>query len=242
MTARNVRVEETTDYDQFVSLKGNRMVGAKHVKQLIRKMEEEGNLTQVFPIVVNEKMEVIDGQHRLAALRDLGWPVFYEVKKNLTMETVQALNTGTQNWTWFDYAWSFSQQGNEEYTKFLNIWEFFNLPYSYLIYYATGAKEAGKKGKSFSKGEFKFVDHTETFRLLKQYKEISEVAEHNTSGFAQAIHDIMRLPNYDHKRMVAKMSKFGGELKGYTNKLDYLRAIEDIYNTYVPEEEKVRLF
>lgn len=240
--AKNVRVEETTDYDLFVNLKGNRMVGARHVKQLINKMEEEGNLTQVFPIVVNERMEVIDGQHRLAALKTLEWPVFYEIKKGLTMDTVQALNTGTQNWNWFDYAWSQSQQGNEEYTRFLNMWEHFNLPFSYILYYATGGEQSGHGKNNFRNGQFKFTDQAHTFQMLKQYSEIAEATGHSTSKFAQALYDIMKLPNYDHARMVSKMKKFGGELKGYTNKLDYLRAIEDIYNTYVAEDERVRLF
>lgn len=243
MTAKNVRVEESDDYDQFVNLPGNRMVGAKHVKQLMKKMEAEGNLTQLFPIIVNERMEVIDGQHRLEALRQLGWPVFYEVKKGLTIDTVQALNTGVQNWTWFDYAWSFAQQGNEQYQRFLNMWEYLNLPFTLIQYYATNGAEAGHKSGKFSAGEFEFADQTECFKLLKQYKEISEAADHGTGQFARALFDVMRLPDYDHKRMVSKMSKFGSNLlKGYTNRTDYLRAIEDVYNTYVPEEAKARLF
>lgn len=240
--ARNIRVEETTDYDLFVHLAGNRMVSTKHVKQLLKKMEKEGNLTQVSPIDVNEKMEVIDGQHRLEALRQLGWPVFYTVKKGLTIDTVQSLNTGVQNWTWFDYAWSYSQQGNDQYTRFLNMWEYFGYSFTILQYYATNGASSGHKSGAFSRGDFEFFDQEEAFRLLKQYRDIVEASDHNTSKFAQALYDIMRLPHYDHVRMVRKMKKFSNDLKRYTIKLDYLRAIEDVYNTYVPEEEKVRLF
>lgn len=238
--ARNVRVEETKDYDQFVNLHGNRKLDKTHVKRLIQKMTTEGNLTEIFPIVVNEKMEVIDGQHRLEALRQLEWPVFYELKKGLNIDTVQALNTGTRNWTWFDYAFSFAEQGNENYQRFLNMWDYFDLPYTIVLHFC-GSQDNSRRGK-FHRGTFEMMDHTMTFNLLKQYKEIVGVSGHQTSKFAYALFDIMRLPEYDHKRMVEKMKKFGSELKGYTNKQDYLRAIEDIYNTYVREEDKARLF
>lgn len=237
----NIKVEQTVDYDQFVVLKGNRRVNPRHVARLTKKMTKEGNLTEIFPIVVNEKMEVIDGQHRMTALKQLGWPVFYETKKGLTIDTVQALNTGTQNWTWFDYAWSFSQQGNENYTRFLNLWDHFNLPFSLLLYY-TGINDGGHRNSRFHLGEFEFENQKRTFNLLTQFVEVSEAASHSTGKFAQAMYDIMQLPDYDHKRMVDKMGKYGGDLKGYTNKLDYMRAIEDIYNTYVGEASRVRLF
>lgn len=238
----NIKVEQTLDYEQFVVLKGNRRVDPKQVARLAKKMALEGNLTEIFPIIVNEKMEVIDGQHRLTALKQLEWPVFYETKKGLTIDTVQALNTGTKNWSWFDYAWSFSQQGNENYTRFLNLWDHFNLPFTLLLYYTSGNRDSGRRNSSFHNGEFEFKDQKKSFDLLSQYVEVAEAAAHSTGKFAQAMYDIMQLPEYDHKRMVDKMSKYGGELKGYTNKLDYMRAIEDVYNTYVGEASRVRLF
>jgi len=242
MSARNVRIEETKDYDQFISLLGNRKLDEQHVRRLVNKMSKEGNLTQVFPIVVNERMEVIDGQHRLEALRRLEWPVFYEVKKGLNIETVQALNTGTKNWTWFDYAFSFAERGNENYLKFLNLWDYFNLPYSIILLFCGKHDYSNSRHGGFSKGNFVLEDQTYTFALLKQYKEVAEAANHSGNKFAQALYTIFRLPEYDHKRMVTKMEKYGGDLKGYTNKQDYMRAIEDIYNTYVKEAEQVRLF
>lgn len=237
-----IKVEQSEDYDQFTVLKGNRRVDPRQVARLVKKMTEEGNLTQIFPIIVNEKMEVIDGQHRLTALKQLGWPVFYETKKGLTIDTVQALNTGTKNWSWFDYAWSYSQQGNDHYTRFLNLWDHFNLPFTMLLYYVSGNHDSGRRNSHFHNGEFEFEDQKKSFDLLTQFVEVSAAAEHGTGKFAQAMYDIMQLPVYDHKRMVDKMEKYGGDLKGYTNKLDYMRAIEDIYNTYVGEANRVRLF
>ena len=35
------------------------------------------------PIVVNKKMEVMDGQHRLMAAKQLGVEIYYQEEKNL---------------------------------------------------------------------------------------------------------------------------------------------------------------
>lgn len=239
--ARNIRVEETSNYDKFITLKGNRNVDRNHVKVLQKKMVEEGNLTEIIPIIVNEKMEVIDGQHRLEALRELEWPVFYEVKKGLTLDTVTAINNGNKNWSWFDKAFSYAELGNENYQRFLNLWDYFSLSYSILVHYA-GVGDTGRKASGFSRGKFVMGDQEKAFKLLKQYKEIAEAADHANAKFAHALYDVMVLPDYDHKRMLDKMSKYAGDLKIQSKKVDYLRDIEDVYNTYVTEVNKVRLF
>ena len=87
---------QTKDYDIFQIIEGNRPVDEKHVKQLISNMTKYGNLTPNFPIVVNEAIEVIDGQHRIAALKELGWPVFYQVQADLGLDTVQGINQASK--------------------------------------------------------------------------------------------------------------------------------------------------
>ena len=56
-------MKSTKDYDSFVQLPGNREVDPEHVRHLIRKMTSTGNLTQYFPVIVNEKMEEIGRAH-----------------------------------------------------------------------------------------------------------------------------------------------------------------------------------
>lgn len=232
----------TEDYDLFIVLTGNRNVKETHVRHLIKQLTEQGNLIDKFPIVVNEKMEVIDGQHRLEALKRLGWPVVYEIREGLNIDQVRTINTTHQNWTWHDYATSFAELGNENYVRFLNLYKHFGYSYSVISYYCeSGANR--RRGSHFYQGELILKDQKKAFDLLEQYRQVSEAAEHHTREFAYAMKDCMLAPGYDQKRMVEKMEKYGiSRLKPLRGKTDYQRVIEDIYNTYVSEPDKVRLF
>ena len=70
------KIHVTSDYDQFTYLVGNRDIVNKHVKSLSAEID---NRDLEIPIIVNEKMEVCDGQHRLEAYKVLGKPVPYIV-------------------------------------------------------------------------------------------------------------------------------------------------------------------
>ena len=58
---------ETTDYGMFKPLLGNR--DRKSESKIIDSIQRVGYI--ISPLIVNEKMEVIDGQNRLAALESL---------------------------------------------------------------------------------------------------------------------------------------------------------------------------
>ena len=58
------QVIKTNDYNTFKVMPGNRPVNKLHVRRLSKSMEEKHLMS---PILVNEKMQVIDGQHRLEA-------------------------------------------------------------------------------------------------------------------------------------------------------------------------------
>lgn len=250
-------IMETTDYDIFILVGGNRAVDKQHVARLKRKMIDNGNLTQSFPIVVNEKMEVIDGQHRLTALKELDWPVFYTVQKHLTLDTVRAINTASKNWSWKDYAESYASLGNEEYKRFLAMYHHFGYNYAILHYYAMGG-HSGSKGtrtedvgrssrtSKFFKGDFKFPDQAKTFEQLKLLQEVEDVLmpDHTMNReLAYALHTAFTSEDYDHKRMLDKMESYGvTAIRRYRTRLDYLRALEDIYNWHVHEENRARLF
>ena len=102
------RVKFTSNYSQFKKLGGNRDVGS--CKKLIKSIEKVGYIPN--PIIVNEKMEVADGQHRLQACEELGIPIAYIVIPGVTVETARNMNTGQKNWKNIDYIKSYAETGN----------------------------------------------------------------------------------------------------------------------------------
>lgn len=69
-------IQKTYDYSIFKTVGFNREKSSKHIAGIKEILQKE-NLLHLHPILVNPKMEVIDGQHRLEAAKELNLPVFY---------------------------------------------------------------------------------------------------------------------------------------------------------------------
>lgn len=83
----------TTNYDIFKSLNFNRDKSKEHINNIVKMLKKE-NLLHLHPIIVNEQMELIDGQHRLEAAKELNLPVYY-IKSKVSYQHIinsQALN------------------------------------------------------------------------------------------------------------------------------------------------------
>lgn len=65
MDKKTTNVYETTNYSKFKKMLDNREVSPNRVQKIVKSIDQVGYV--MSPIIVNEKMEVIDGQGRLAA-------------------------------------------------------------------------------------------------------------------------------------------------------------------------------
>lgn len=247
----NSPIIETTDYDQFTILGGNRDIDKNHVKRMTKLLGEQGNLTGDFPIIVNKRMEVMDGQHRLAALKQLKWPVYYQVRENLSLSQVRAINVGHRNWTWLDFARSYANLGNKNYIRFLQVEAVYHYGYGTLAQFS-GFKDnrsaLGRSGLTFRNGglHFSMEDQERTLANLSKWDDVREYIPRPTGQVAKAFHRILENPNYDHDRMIAKMEKFGKRVfnEAWVNLTmsDAARAFEEVYNFHAKEGAEVRLY
>ena len=96
-------IQITKNYSQFNKLIGNREIHEGHVQNL---MESMNKYYMPVPIVVNAKMEVIEGQHRIEACKRLELPVYYIIDSNANLKNVHELNKHRRSWTMFDYLLS----------------------------------------------------------------------------------------------------------------------------------------
>lgn len=106
---------ETTNYNMFTKLQGNRPVSELRIKKIISSIRAVGYITS--PIIVNEKYEVIDGQGRLEALQELNLPVEYIIHKGIGIEECIAMNINQTNWSLNDYIDSYCARGFDSYLK-----------------------------------------------------------------------------------------------------------------------------
>jgi hypothetical protein len=93
-----MQILQTKNYDDFKIITSNREVDKNHVKRLSKSILRK-NLLYIRPVICNQDMEVIDGQHRIAACQLIDEPVFYIKVDSLTKEDIGILNTAQKNLT-----------------------------------------------------------------------------------------------------------------------------------------------
>lgn len=240
-------IQSTTNYNKFTLLQDNREQSRGHIEALKRACETRGNLTKITPLVVNERMEVIDGQHRLTALAELGLPVYYSVTPGLRTEDAIAMNILQKPWTMDDYAMSYANSGNINYQKYLALKEDYGFSNTVTLHSVNDlSKGNGRLFKAFRLGEFELTDGR--LELAKsRLGALSSIAEWvpmvGARSFAIAFFDVLAAPGYDQQRMERKLALVGRNiLKDYTSPEDYRRALEEIYNYQQGEASRVRLY
>lgn len=253
MTETKSDIQQSKKYTQFKLVGGNRRVDEAQVGRLKRLIEENGNLTQEFPIVVNERLEVIDGQHRLRALKELGLPVYYRVVENLHLGTVRAINIGSKPWGWRDYADSYAELGNPHYQRLLQLWEDFRQPFYTLMLFTGNASRAhnsghGNKGATridYSQGDLRISNevYARARHLLTQAAEVADILRAGTNrALYGALWQVLQSPDYDHQRMLRKLEQNPAPVDKARTVEEHLRALEEVYNFKMGADNIVRLF
>lgn len=123
-----MEIHKTTKYERFKFINSNRTVNHAHVLALSRSIQGN-NLLERRPIEVNEKMEVIDGQHRLEAAKLLKLPIYYMVIEGFSAQDIITLNTVVKIWDVYDYAQHWVSQGDTTYLEYLKFRKDYGLPH-----------------------------------------------------------------------------------------------------------------
>lgn len=141
----NYSVYESTDYDKFKRLIGNRNLKREKISKLKQSIIQYGWLRN--PILVNEKFEIIDGQHRYETLKELRMPIEYIVDEGLSIDECQCLNVSQSNWTQKDYINSYVDNGNSNYIYLRKLMDKYNIiSLNAIIYAITDQMKAFNKG------------------------------------------------------------------------------------------------
>tara|TARA_R110001583_G_C5584045_1_gene403143 strand:+ start:386 stop:1225 length:840 start_codon:yes stop_codon:yes gene_type:complete len=228
-TMETPEIKKTTNYDVFKIHTANRKINKNHVDNIKKSMKKNFLLT---PIIVNEKYEVIDGQHRLQACKDLGLPVFYYVKNNYSIKEMQRLNAFNKNWTsnnYLDTGVALNDQDYIDYKRFKNKYDFSHDINITLLCDNTTHKDHEK----FREGTFK----VKNYELACKYADKIYLILPYYEGFKRRRFVSAILFLIKHKKEVFSINEFISKLKNRPNSLQhcintkqYLELIEEIYN------------
>ena len=123
-------VYETKDYSIFKELEDNRDITKARVEKLVASFSEKEILN---PIVVNEKMEIVDGQGRYEALKRLGRSIKFLVSPGATIEDCRRMNAYNQKWTNMEFVKSFASSGDVNYINLMECRKITNLSFDMIL-------------------------------------------------------------------------------------------------------------
>lgn len=225
-------IQETTDYTVFKFLKHNRPVVVSHVARLAQSMIDRPHLRVSRPVLVNDKMEVIDGQHRLRASELNGQSVYFMSVPGLTIEDARLLNALQRTWSLLDYAYSYASSRVPAYVQFVKTYEARNLPPSVIMEFMSGTR-GSRRQHEFRIGEMEPVDQKVLDHKLDMLEQVLEEFPKSATPYivSMAFYAIQRNEAYDHNRMLRKLVNSRPEPQA--DRVAYIRELERIYNTDV---------
>ena len=202
------------------------------------------------PIVVNENLDIIDGQHRFVICKEEGIAVHFIQIKGLNLTHVQKINELMRVWTAeaFMHCYCDLALENEygEYDDYLEYREFkrnYGFGHNETQAILTNQKMfSGNLSERFRNGTFKIVDIRKATNVAKRITDVGKYYRGNKRrGFVLAMLQCFAIPEYNHDRFLSKLSYQTYKLTDQPNYKQYLQIIQDIYNYHAREGDRLLL-
>ena len=233
-------VYTTKNYESFSFMGNNRIVSTAHVGRIVDSMKIK---RLIRPILVNEKRQIIDGQHRFLAQRELELDVPFTVEEGYGEKEAQILNTSTKNWALSDWERYYCKKNIKDYIQFSNFRKKYNFDFNVSYNIMTGFQHTDFK-RVFEGGDLKISNLKLAEKNALKVNSIAEYfKDYKHREFVRAMLTCFKNKEYSHNKFLSKLSYQGTSLVKCVNAKTYLRLIEDIYNFRNRVETKpLRLF
>lgn len=235
----NPIIQTTYNYGQFKNLHGNRSINVPHKMRLKQSMQEDPLLSL---IMVNERNEIIDGQHRFEVCKELNLPINYVIVYGYGMKEVQILNVNSTNWKKIDYLESHAKNGLPNYITFKKFMsDFPQLNFSTCLKCLSGLSNSdGEKAsiggvfvtsKRFENGELKIPNLKKSYEVANKILDYRPFfAKFNDNTFVITLLYLFKHPNYNHLEMLKKLKNQPTAISGCKSQNQYVIMLEEIYN------------
>ena len=248
----NSEVMYSQDYDKFSILEQNRVVNDKHVNELVVSIQNNGQLT---PIIVNEKFEIIDGQHRFDACKILKQSVMYLISYKTSINEVILMNNTQKSWKLPDYLRCFSDNqwhNHETYQKVDKFMREHDLKLTTCIVLlsegtgsggSTGTALTGQGLVSFRKGTYKIGNLARAQAIAKILSEIKSFAPDlvGSDRFCRSYCKLSLEPKWDHDSAVYQIKKYRRKYDGASSKEEALQGLLAVYNYNQLKSKKISI-
>lgn len=234
---------KTKDYGMFSYIRGNRPVNERKVRQLLESFKQRPNKIFVY---VNNKFQIVDGQHRLEVARRLNQSVNCINLGNVGLGSVQAWNSTNNAWKKSTFLDSYASQNVEAYVRFKEFVDNnkdFGLIGCLNIFLNKANSDKGKdircKGIRFSLRNFEDgqLEMPNINSLQIAYENAGKIRQYgqyyrgyNRRSFVNVMIGLLQNKEFKHEVMLHKLSLQPSALVDCTTADQYRSLLESIYN------------
>lgn len=242
----NMKIEESTNYKIFTFLGGNRMIDRLHLRAIKRSIQTK-NLLKYSPIIVNDKNQIIDGQHRFLAAQELEIPFYFIRANDMDLNDVILLNVSTTRWKLGDYLNTYIEQGNENYMRLKDFQQRHHISLSMAIAYLSMPKKKQVQAPitEFKNGNWEITNEKESESFADFIHEIGNYCEEYVTtdrDFSEAIYWITYKRETTNAELLEAIKTHTSLIRRNTNKHAYIRQLEEIFNGKRAGSKKFRYF
>jgi len=225
-TAKESRkILTTSQYSIFKTIEGNRNISLLHLNRLRESMLEKHLFTV---IVVNENMEIIDGQHRFTISKELNLPVNYVICEGYGLNDVHRFNVNSKVWGPGDYLEGYINLGYKEYEKYREFKAKYKFTHKSNLLLLSKYTE---NYREFNTGKFVVENYNLSKRKADAITQIAPYYEgFRRYNFIQAINRVLKKDNFDFDRFIRKLKIQPTALVHCATVVQYIDLIENIYN------------
>jgi len=220
----------------FKHLEENRLINEAHVQALMESFKKDGYLFTI--LYVNEKLEIIDGQHRCEAARRLGLPVYFMIMPGWGIKEVTILNVNSRNWTIVDFMETHAKAGNPNYVRFREFYAAYEFDVTTCQLIILGRRSAGYAGTDEFRLGLMQVDEQQMTDAYIKVKKIADFQTFHPHGwksrnFVEAMLTLFKTKGYEHEHMVLKLQTYPDLLLAGAKSLrveEYVNLFLEKYN------------
>ena len=224
-------------------MKENRDVKEQRVKKIRKSIDNVGWLRD--PLLVNEKMEIIDGQGRFEVLKEKGLPVEFVIQERIGVDECRAMNQDQTNWSVSDYVNSYCDSGNTNYMnlkeladkhKEFNIMTIYSISNSKFSCGGGGDNSRILKSGKLEFPETKFEEARETLNYVSRFVHIANRIGGSRSLFYCVIGFIYQNRLCDTERLYDMLDKYSNRIPPVAATKETMVEISNVYNYRLKQE------
>lgn len=232
-----MEIQQSADYKKFKTIKGNRVISPKKVSKIVNDVNKGLNLFPYCPLVVSQNADgtfnIIDGQHRFTAAKELKHPIHFVVAHNIELRDIARMNSNTDKWKYADFMNCYIDLGIKDYEVLKNFCQLhkveIRMGLSLLMKGKPGSNS--KHAEIFMDGKFVVNYETEAEEFMELIDFLFEPYIFNRhANLLEAVYKLREKGLWNVTTMQQKLRAYPNMMDKMASVKNYIYLLEQIYN------------